>query len=467
MSSGQGVTTPLDVPASTPPTSSERQDIASQDAIVRHAVGVERVLRLVEALAPLRSRNETLSTLVQFLASEFPRCHIRCGIGHQSVHRLIDARLGWLPPTSELFQEEVQAWETDATENSGKRDIERAERFGDQSEPAHASDEVILDLSDDSTPGRCRLTLRGGTITPEDHQWLSRAATSVKVLLWRPENSMLAKAFYALSDTGLTTRVYIGLCCLAILLLSVWPVSYRVRCTTVVRPVNSRVISAPFAATLQSVEAEPGDHVRKGDVLFELDGRPLRLELESINAQIGHARKEGDIALVGGRVAEAQQAELKVRELSRRRDLIERRLGQLVVTSPMNGIVVAGELIRSIGSPLETGKSIMEIASLDSMRVELEIPEYDVGYVHKGRETRIRFAAIEGEAFDTKLGDVYPSSELRDDQNVFIAPVRLGNDANQLRPGMRGEAVVYGPVRPWLWSFARRGWEKLVWWVGY
>ncbi|MEM6471110.1 MAG: efflux RND transporter periplasmic adaptor subunit, partial [Planctomycetota bacterium] len=110
--------------------------------------------------------------------------------------------------------------------------------------------------------------------------------------------------------------------------------------------------------------------------------------------------------------------------------------------------------------------SIMEIASLDSMQVELEIPEYDVGFIRPGQETRLRFPAVDGEVFETSLGDVYPASELREDQNVFVAPITIANETNRLRPGMRGEAITYGPVRPWIWSFMRRGWEKVVWWIG-
>ena len=234
-----------------------------------------------------------------------------------------------------------------------------------------------------------------------------------------------------------------------------------------VRPKRSRIIAAPFDATLQSAHVAPGDHVRKGDVLISLEGRPLRLELASIEAQIGQARKEADMASFAGRVAESQQAKLRIRELQRQQDLLSSRLQRLSVTSPIDGIVVLGDLNRSIGAPLTTGQAVMEIAPLDQMVIELEVPEYEIGYVEKGTASRIRLSAAGGDLIESKIDTVYPSAELRDDANVFIARVEVSNSTGKLRPGMRGDAIAYGPIRPWLWSLTRAGWEKVLWWIGY
>ena len=80
---------------------------------------------------------------------------------------------------------------------------------------------------------------------------------------------------------------------------------------------------------------------------------------------------------------------------------------------------------------------------------------------------RIRLTATNGDPIEQPIDGVYPSAELRDDQNVFVAQINVDNSDGTLRPGMRGDAIAYGPIRPWLWSLVRSGWEKSLWWIGY
>ena len=87
--------------------------------------------------------------------------------------------------------------------------------------------------------------------------------------------------------------------------------------------------------------------------------------------------------------------------------------------------------------------------------------------VESGTPARVRLTAGQGEPIEETVDTIYPSAELRDDQNVFVAKIEVDNSDGKLRPGMRGDAIAYGPLRPWLWSLARSGWEKTLWWIGY
>ncbi|MEL6108254.1 MAG: efflux RND transporter periplasmic adaptor subunit, partial [Planctomycetota bacterium] len=120
----------------------------------------------------------------------------------------------------------------------------------------------------------------------------------------------------------------------------------------------------------------------------------------------------------------------------------------------------------SIGAPLEIGQAMVEVAPLDRMSVEIEIPEYEIGYVQPDSKARIRLTASRRRSIDQAFDQLYPSAEVRDNHNVFIARVDVENSDGDIRPGMRGDAITYGPLRPWLWSFTRGAIEKLLWWVG-
>ncbi len=227
------------------------------------------------------------------------------------------------------------------------------------------------------------------------------------------------------------------------------------------------MVATPFEATLLHANVKPGDTVKAGDILVQLDGRPLRLEREAIEAEIQQISKEHDVALATRRIADAQQTALKRQQLSRQYELLSQRLGQLEVISPIDGVVVSGDLERFVGSPLERGQTLIEVAPMDKLIIEVEIPEYEIGYVSKGAETRIKIDAIGGKSIRLPLEEVYPSAELRDDRNVFIGRIKIDNADQKLKPGMRGDATTYGPLRPWVWSWVRGGIERTLWWIGY
>lgn len=433
----------------------------------RSATELADSLAMIEAVAQGKNQTESVSALVSSLSGFFPEANVRCGIGRTRLSRLCDAKLGWLGPASVLFQSMSEIWEDES--HTLVRDA-----ADDFRPPASATgrspgegDVLRLNIDDANGSGRCIVLLDGPSISEQERRWLRRCLPTLKLLLWDRSQDPMTRLTRWLGAQGLNTRVYLGLAVMILALLLLCPVSYRIRCHALVRPAESRVVATPFSATLAETHVIPGDTVRAGDPIATLDGRPLRLELESINAQIGQVSKEGDIAMAGRRVAERQQAQLKIRELSRQRDLLVDRLERLIVTSPIDGVIVFGDLKRSIGAPLEVGQSIAEVAPLDRMMVEIEIPEHEIGYVRADSTARIRLTASNSGAIQKQIDQLYPSAEVRDNANVFVATIEVENGDGDLRPGMRGTAITYGPIRPWFWSYVRSGAEKVLWWIGY
>ncbi|OYP31161.1 efflux RND transporter periplasmic adaptor subunit [Rhodopirellula sp. MGV] len=463
--SGQPAVLASDVVAPLPVTSPTRQERTSSES---ESMIDARSLAIVEQMAAASDRTAAITLLVKFVSEQYPGCLVRCGIGGATIRRLLDSKLGWLGPASELFQQASERWDEDAKLIRTPTSAEVA-FDGDQLTGSSLSGEdrsVRMNIDDEMGLGRCVLWIEGNRVIERDRVWLRRALPSIRSLLWHQSGGWLTQTVRQLSGYGYVARLYIGLAVVSFIVLASWPVSYRVRCATVVRPLHSRVISAPFESTLQSANVQIGDAVEAGDVLITLDGRPLRLELDSIEAQLAQAEKERDIAMATGKVAEGQQAALHHRELSRKHELLSNRLRRLQVISPISGIVVSGDLERSIGMSMQMGHPVLEIAPLDQMLIELEIPEAEVGFVEPKTPARIRLSGLQDTVIDQPVKAIHPSAEIRDEQNVFVATIEVSNADELLRPGMRGEAIAYGPIRPWLWSHIRGGVEKVLWWIG-
>ena len=65
----------------------------------------------------------------------------------------------------------------------------------------------------------------------------------------------------------------------------------------VVVPVHEEVVSSPGASRVARVHAKPGQQVKRGELLLELDDRAIRLALESLQEQL--AQQDNRILTLG------------------------------------------------------------------------------------------------------------------------------------------------------------------------
>jgi hypothetical protein len=217
---------------------------------------------------------------------------------------------------------------------------------------------------------------------------------------------------------------------------------YRITCDCAAEPTTRRFVSAPFAGVFEKSLVRPGDVVAKDALLGLMDGRELRIELAANTADHEQARKSRDVNLAAGKVAQAQIDRLELERLDQQRSLLEHRIVNLAIKSPVAGYVIGGDLERTEGAPLTVGQVLYEIAPLDQMIVEVAISDDDIALVDVGQHVSIRFDAYAGENFVGRLVRIHPRSETRDSRNVFIGEVALDEAAGALRPGMKGRARI-------------------------
>jgi hypothetical protein len=432
----------------------ERQFLLDSELSLDRAVAV---IHLLAEVGRSRCRSTAAMKVAEFFAEHGRNVQVRFALGTESIKKLGDRRLGWLGTDSALFEEYADRW-------SSMSDLE----FNSPSENvsiSRVSQEVGIHLRQPGGQQKIVFWIEGdGKQSENAFQWLEPVLQALVEVLWsRPTRSYWR---FRESLGGSIARIG-AVAGLLLVLFLVWPVPYRVACDARVDTFAQRMVAAPFAATLEKSFVIPGDQVLAGEVLVTLDGRPLRLELEAVEAEIQQIGKEHNAALANKQIAESQQLALKQRRLDRQRDLILDRLANLEVTSPIDGVVISGDLEKYTGAPLERGQGLLEIAPLATVRVELEIPDYEIGYVKRGAAATVNLDAIGGRAMDLEVEDIYPTAELRNDRNVFIARANVDNQDGTLRPGMLGEAIAYGPVRPRIWSLLRPVLERGLWWMGY
>lgn len=292
-------------------------------------------------------------------------------------------------------------------------------------------------------------------------QWTPSLALQLQQ--WSLARRPLRQRVTAMIHHGLrqrTTRHWlIAACCACLLLLL--PMPYQLNCDAVVEPVFRKFIATPFEGTLSESLVQAGDTVVAGQVLARLEGAPLRIELAGLEAEFAAARKKTNAALAQGNISDSQIADSESKRIHAKIQLLQSRLDDLEIRSPIDGIIVSGDLTKSTGAPLQKGQVLFEVAPLAGMQIELQIPESDVRLVKPDQEIELRLSAFPFHPWKTQLQRIHPRSEIVDQANVFIAEAAIDNPNDQLRPGMKGHAEISIGWKSVGWIWFHRVWERI------
>ena len=165
--------------------------------------------------------------------------------------------------------------------------------------------------------------------------------------------------------------------------------------------------------------------------------------------------------MAGHRTSAAQLAELEMERLEVQIKLLEHRMENLAIRSPIDGIVVAGDLERAEGAPLTIGQTLFEVAPLEKMNVEVEVPEEDISNVKQGMQVRVSLDAFPEDQISGTLTRIHPQAEMKDHASVFVAEFELTNSQGELRPGMNGWAEVTSGRRSLGWILFHKPWTSI------
>lgn len=256
-------------------------------------------------------------------------------------------------------------------------------------------------------------------------------------------------------------------------LLPLWP--DFVEASFVLEPARRAWIRAEVPGTVTRVLAEEGQTVAAGQPLVEL----RNLELES-----AAARAEADLRLASAQASRALieqgnfgPAEYKRQEMKERERSLVNQLALLVVRSPIAGIVATPRLHDLLGTYLEAGTPMAEVADLTEMRARIYIPEFGMRDVRIGTRVRLQpksrtrplTAALVSvaPASTTAEPGLFPKQQLKgiNPPRYYIGSTFLPN-SGELKDGMMGTAKIFVARRSLAglsWVFARDLVDRKIW----
>ena len=242
---------------------------------------------------------------------------------------------------------------------------------------------------------------------------------------------------------------------------------FRISATAALEGTVHRAIVAPYDGHVAAAGARAGETVAAGAMLAELDRETLELELRKLLGERDALAKQYRKALADLDQSEARIIQSQIAQADAHVALAENHLERSRLTAPFDGVVIAGDLSRSLGAPVDRGDVLFEIAPLDSYRVSLEIAARDISHVHVGQPGSLRLSALPNQRFSFVVDNVSSISHAKGAQASFRVEARLDESPPRLRPGMRGVGKVSVDRRRlvWIWTRRPREWLGLVWWA--
>jgi RND family efflux transporter MFP subunit len=232
-----------------------------------------------------------------------------------------------------------------------------------------------------------------------------------------------------------------------------------VRGTIAALPNEDVRISALVPGRVMMLKVAEGDTVSAGQVVAEIDPRPLDDQKRQAAAAVAQAKaafqnaklnlertdrlfKRGVAAGKEVEDAQAQQAaaEAGVESSLAALDTADRQLSRAKVTSPISGSVV--KRLVSVGEQVDgtAAQPLLEVANIEVLEMAANVPSEHLGVVRPGQAVEITSDAYKDQVFPGAVVAVAPAVDPA--TNTALTRIRVTNTGRLLKVGMYAQARV-------------------------
>ena len=235
-------------------------------------------------------------------------------------------------------------------------------------------------------------------------------------------------------------------------------------------------IRARVPGIVTQLNAREGQQVAQGTLLATLRDLPLQSDLEQAQANLSMASERVKAASLH---YEEYGPALKVRErMSDKLQEASQKDAALEVTSPITGTVTTPGVADRLGTYLNEGQELLEVADLAKLRARIYVSEYDLYKIEKDAKARLQVqgmfktwaAQIESIAPRPSELDASLSGKVElqgmNPPHFYVVDMEVDNPEGVLKPGMTGVARVYGRRRSVLglvWEMVSDFFGRKIW----
>jgi RND family efflux transporter MFP subunit len=226
-----------------------------------------------------------------------------------------------------------------------------------------------------------------------------------------------------------------------------------------VTPAFQLDVKPEVGGKLKALHVEPGDMVKEGDVLVEIDDTDLlsekdsalteiegaKLAMEKTHRNFERAKELFEQNLISREVFDNLSSEYAIGENSlvktqRKLQLVEDRLRKTKVLAPMDGTVLTAPVIEGqvviAAASVNSGTTLMTIANLSRLLVETHINQVDVARIEPNQTVKLHVESLKEAEMDAKISFIAPVATIKNSVKGFQVQALIDKPDDRLRPGM-------------------------------
>ncbi|MCH8569594.1 MAG: efflux RND transporter periplasmic adaptor subunit [Balneolales bacterium] len=246
-----------------------------------------------------------------------------------------------------------------------------------------------------------------------------------------------------------------------------------------IQPEQEIQVKSKISGVVNTIFAQAGDYVRKGDPLMEVRPDPTPLEITEARRNLERTQLErASLQNEFDRIRELQNRNLvsaqdfenlsqryedvRIREqmnlerlelLESGRVMIGDQLIESVIRAPVDGYIL--EVFLDPGEPVvplssyQAGTPLMTIANMDNLLFKGTVDEIDVGKLSEGMPVMLKIGALPGVQVEGVLSRISLKATNQDNSTVFPVEIEITNTGGAvLRAGYSANAEIIIHKRP-------------------
>ena len=197
------------------------------------------------------------------------------------------------------------------------------------------------------------------------------------------------------------------------------------------------MVRPEIAGRVSQIHFKEGERVAKDAILVKLDDSVQQADLDLARANLTLSKTKHERAIdlrnkgfLSTQALDESENNLKVAQADA--ELMAARSSKATIRAPFAGTVGLRQV--SVGDYVKEGQDIVNLESLDPLKVDLRVPELSLSQVRPGQTLQITLDALPDRAYD---GRVYAINPLIDaNGRSIVIRAQVPNVDGKLRPGM-------------------------------
>jgi RND family efflux transporter MFP subunit len=258
-----------------------------------------------------------------------------------------------------------------------------------------------------------------------------------------------------------------------ILLFLLPPFSSKVTTDLVLEPGKDARVRAVVDGRIQKVFVHEGDEVKAGQMLAVLENPDISADAQSLTQQLALAssnlrnnQDRSDFSLAAQGVRDRARLEQKL-------SVAQKRVQELEIRAPMDGVVVTSNVDQEAGQYLSAGDEFARLVDRTTMKARILVQDRELPDVQPGALAKVKVLPFPYTTYSGRVDKILPAAALDHPVAQTVKLERLGqelanfvavemdvpNPDGSLREGMTGKAKITGDRHSIAWQAGQATWR--------